>query len=109
MRLRDLDEDVVIKIHTILYIKRGMPIKVEHTALSIDDPEENKVLIVKYRRPYYIILSKEWLYLTVHEMIGKIMDTGEEKKLYRAELHYPNKVISIYFDQDLDIVAVDED
>jgi len=108
MRMRDLDENIVIKIHTLLYIKRGMPIKVEHTDLDTGDPEEKKVLIVRYRHPHYIVINKEWLYMTVHEKIGKIMDTGEEKKLYKAELHYPNKVISIYFDQDLDIVAVDD-
>jgi hypothetical protein len=107
--MRDLDEDLVIKIQTILYIKRGVPIKVEHTALNIDDPEENKVLIVRYRHPHYIVLNKEWFYIAVHEAVGKILDTGEEKKLYKAELHYPNKVIAVYFDQDLDIVAVDDD
>ena len=107
--MRDLDENIVIKIHTLLYIRRGMPIKIEHTALDIDDPEEKKVLIVRYRHPHYIVLNKEWLYITVYEKIGKILDTGEEKKLYKAELHYPNKIISIYLDENLDIVAVDDD
>jgi len=107
--VRDLDEDIVIKIHTLLYIKRGMPIKVERTAIDINDPDENKVLIVRYRHPHYMILNKEWLYIAVHEMIGRILDTGEEKKLYKAELYYPNKVIAVYFDQDLDIFAVDDD